>query len=856
MKKLISVILTIAMIASALSAMTITASANATWAGEGNSSWWDYDYESGIDYVEALYFENEPTIDGYVTEAEWGERTIEMYSSDFGTVNEPCPYYNSFFYWKKGSAEQNPMEALVWLRWDENYYYVAAIVHDFDGHSLKHGQSDTWNGDAIEFRVDPEGPNAATGGDDYDPNIGTPWSDVTKIPDFLVGYVQIAGGFVECFESTNDKGLTAYSRPVFGEVKAAVAPSEMNSENPLGYHEDAAAGYTTYEIAIPWKYIYENNLVPNYNYLTEAEKAPYTLEYSKYSYPSGRPNTPSYNPGNLKGGIGRELGMSLVVLNAAKGENAYKSFISWGSGVTSVQTEIAPQTCAGSNCVTLVAESVEQSSYAKYDPSKLNPSLANKTYDNVFYDYLAGDTGRTTAISDANALKTLTYDNLIPRRPNDTRTYELAEDQEYWGSYDLYRGSVMDVGGDHGHVLSFDRMLEDYEDWDGNVFVAGVDPIDQFYIDTTVIPESSWNAGDGMAWTYPLSYTFEFDVMYTGNEIVQEGRASELGNLFGGASADYYCGYDFENRRFVVRSFYDYTDVIAYSNTYELQPNTWYNWKFQYDNETCTMRLIIDNEVIFNISNRYFYYSNERTIEEGTLLCWWFINTQMKMDNVKIYNFYDYVLNGSTGDDSNDDNQSGSGSSGPGSVVDTPTTGGNITVDKDNDIEPYFYVSVYETITYKNLESLEFNISFDSDMFEFIDIIGLEDNDYIIEQKDNGKYTITIVNIKKVNEAEIGSTLFKICLKGKSGANAEYLADPNTGIKIAYTYKTMAPVCGGTHRGDVDINGAVNAFDVIHLKRALAGLLEDENMNFDVNEDGSVNAKDLLLLKQILTGKI
>ena len=54
MKKLISVILTLAMIASALSVITITASANATWGGEGNSSWYGEDPEGGIDMVEAL----------------------------------------------------------------------------------------------------------------------------------------------------------------------------------------------------------------------------------------------------------------------------------------------------------------------------------------------------------------------------------------------------------------------------------------------------------------------------------------------------------------------------------------------------------------------------------------------------------------------------------------------------------------------------------------------------------------------------------------------------------------------------------------------------------------------------------
>lgn len=627
MKKLISVILTLAMIASALSAMTITAGANGSWSGW--PTWNGDDGGEGIDYVEALYFENEPTIDGYVTDAEWGERTIEMYSEEcaMGTME---PYYNSFFYWKNQShpSEYYPMAALVWLRWDENYFYVAAIVRDYDGHSLKHSQSETWNGDAIEFRVDSDGPNSATYGDAYDPYIGTPWRNPSKVPAFTVGYVQIAGGFTEVFEHTTRKGLTAYSKPAFGDVKAVVAPAEdLFDDKALNYHEDSISGYTTYEIAIPWKYIFELELLYQPS-LTEAQKAPYTVDYSEYSAPTpSRPGRPS-NPGNPTGGIGRVLGMSLTVLNAAKGENTYNAFMNWGSGVTNVQEEIAPYTCAGSNQVTLVAESVEQGDYAKYDPSKLNASTANKVYDSVFYDYLGGDLDCTNPLGNVNELTTLTYDD--------------KDDMDYWGSAELFQGSIIDVGGDHGNVLNYDRVIITHTDDDGKIHQAGIDPIDQFYIDTTI---GYSDYGAPLGGQYPLSYTFEFDVMYTGLETVQEGRMSELGNIFGGSSAEYYCGYSFADKCFVIRSFSDPTNVIARSSSFDLKKDTWYNWKFQYDNDTCTMRLLIDDEVIFNVNNRYFYYSSDYNLENGTVLCWWFINTQMKMDNVRIYNFYDYVGN-------------------------------------------------------------------------------------------------------------------------------------------------------------------------------------------------------------------
>lgn len=783
MRKIISLVMVLAMILSVLSAMTFTSSANATWKGAGNSTWNGADDGSGIDYVNALYFETAPTIDGYVTEAEWGERTIELYSEDLGNKDFATSYYNSFFYWKGVSeaASLYPMAALVWLRWDENYFYVAALVRDYNAHSLKHGKGETWNGDALQFRVDPMGANAKTGGGAYDPELATPWSDATKIPDFLVGYVQIAGGFVECFESTNDKGLTAYSKPVFGEVKVAVAPSEQNASNPLGYHADAAAGYTTYEVAIPWKYIYENDLVPNYKSLTDAQKAPYVIDYSEFSKPSGRPGTPAYKPGNEKGGIGRTLGLSLAILSADKGDDGYKSFISWGSGITSVQTDEAPQTCAGSNEVKLVADKVVPGDYAKYDPSKLNASVANKKYDNVFYDYLAGDTGRANAISDANALTKLTYDNIIEDK-NDERNYELAEDQEYWGSFDLYNGSVVNVGGDHGNVLSFDKVLVTHDSEDGNEhYEAGVDAIDQFYIDTQVIAESAPGAGDGVAMTYPLSYTIEFDVMYTGLETVQEGRASELGNLFGGSSAEYYCGYSFVDKKFVVRSFADPTDVIAQSKTYDLQQGTWYNWKFQYDNDTCTVRLLINDEVIFNINNRYFYYSNEKNLAEGCLMCWWFINTQMKMDNVKIYNFYDYVHKEST----NVDNTTGTGNGGGtnnGPVIEQG--GSNIEVDKDQIVQAEdgtFSFAIKTQPHYKTATKLSYTFTLDPEKFEIVEIKGLDASDYKLEKAEDGKYTLTILNIAKVKAAATGSDLFTLVIKGKNGATIDDLANVKKG---------------------------------------------------------------------------
>jgi len=771
MKKIISVILTLAMIASAMSAMAITSSADATWRGSGNSTWNGEKDGSGIDYVEALYFENAPTIDGYVTEAEWGKRTIELYSEDLGTEGNQEPFYNSFFYWRSGDYYSNATAAQIWLRWDEDYFYVAALVKDNNGHSLKNGGDKAWNGDSLNFIIDKYGANSATDGEGYDYNIGTPWRDRDVIPNITVGYAQTAGGYTECHENRTDTGITAYSNPVFGEALAVVAPSEYLSDDPIGYHEDAVNGITTYEVAIPWKYIFENDLAFNYDSLTEEQKAPYTLTYTEYSLESGRPGRPGYNPGNEKGGIGQTFGMSLLVSCAAKGENSYSAIMCWGSGILNIQAERAPQTCAGSNQVTLVADKVEQGDYAKYDPSKLDNSNLESEYDTVFYDYLGGDLDRFTPLADSSLLTTLTYDD--------------ATHMEYWGSADLYQGSIINVGGEHGNVLNYDRVVTTHMDDDGKIHQAGVDPIDSFYIDTTVIPESYWNSGDGFAWLYPLSYTFEFDVMYTGNEIVQEGRKSELGNLFGGSSAEYYCGYDFDRGTFVIRPFSGwYNDIVAESDAFDLQANTWYNWKFQYDNDSCTARLLINDEVVFDVQNRYFYYSNEQNLENGTVLCWWFINTQMKMDNVKMYNFYDYESASAKG----------------------YSISGNVEINNTNDtLTDPVYVSLFNADTN---ELYDYVILDDTYEYEFTNV---PKGNYIVDFE-RYTYKFHSVEFSLNNNKTIDVTL---SLLGDVDLNGKI-----NSIDLIRISKALKSIDKDLSY-DVDYNNKINALDVIVLKKII-----------------------------------
>ena len=57
--------------------------------------------------------------------------------------------------------------------WDEDFFYMAVEYTDTDGNvnSRTAGAGENWNGDSIQFRLDPAGANAVVGGQGYDPTV-------------------------------------------------------------------------------------------------------------------------------------------------------------------------------------------------------------------------------------------------------------------------------------------------------------------------------------------------------------------------------------------------------------------------------------------------------------------------------------------------------------------------------------------------------------------------------------------------------------------------------------------------------------------------------------------------------------
>ncbi len=433
---------------------------------------------TGIETVEALYFENAPAIDGIIDPDEWGEATTSATGDNCATASDVSPRYNSFYTSVSGSPQ---LQFDLWLRWDEDYYYVAAKVKDPDGHSMRNTGSNAWNGDAVQFRLDPKGSNASG-------SKSNPWSNSASVCDLVCGYYS-TGKRVECFDGTNSVGLSMNYDTVFDPVELAVAPSDVSSSTH--FSEDTANGYTSYEIAVPWKYVFENNLVPIYDSLTDEETLPICLERSQYSAAN-----------NPAGGVGREIGMSLMLLNAAQGSSSYNSLLSWGSGIAYVQKTTASATAAGSNAVTLSYTSVEDTLAGDLDIVLSSRRMGNKLY--VDMD-LANNPGiwsmKTVLDYNTEALHPVSY-TVGDVFANDQLDHSTLTDENLLM---IAYNEALDANNEKtGRVITYEfEILDSNLPYDFNLSVSQKDIFDctLSYVAYTVVntadtPESTYIEGD------------------------------------------------------------------------------------------------------------------------------------------------------------------------------------------------------------------------------------------------------------------------------------------------------------------------------------------------------------------------
>ena len=287
--------------------------------------------------VQALKFAEKPTIDGTISEDEWGAVSVTVNANeaaDLENAAEGVNEFNTYLGAVGGEISEevrNDMSYQLWMRWDDEYFYVAVKVHDADGHAATKSGDDIWNNDCVQMRVDPEGPDSKQVADD--PTFD--WK--TTEWDYVKG-TSADGGF-----GSEGNKLWNSAKKMINAGFALVGPADPRTASCWDMQAHVAmdgtlfeattydisgdlddedfACETSYEIAIPWGTIGDKVMGDGW-----------------------KPDAESY------------LGMSLVVLNALGG--GADSYLTWGCGVCGGQGSEARTTCGGSNAILLSSETI------------------------------------------------------------------------------------------------------------------------------------------------------------------------------------------------------------------------------------------------------------------------------------------------------------------------------------------------------------------------------------------------------------------------------------------------------------------------------------------------------------------
>lgn len=294
--------------------------------------------------VDVLKFTKQPTFDGTVSKEEWGKPTLTVAAKNAANKDDnkevsPENTYAEFEF----ESFFNKMYFDMWLRWDSEYFYLAVRVNDPDGHSLSNYADNMWNGDSLQFRIDPAGPSSGM---------------YSKFPDFdykndpfEYKKFDLAGKRHSLWKNGNNLALVfaglvdgvnaqAYEAMMQKPMTDAVVSINTVPNDPTQSGDDFGC-VTTYEMAFTWASFFERF-------------------YSK--------NEPSEDVENFVPKDGALLGMTLVVDN---GSGAGRdSLLTWGSGIHPEQGKNARKTIGGSNAIHLSDTSVTpEDSYAKTSPT-------------------------------------------------------------------------------------------------------------------------------------------------------------------------------------------------------------------------------------------------------------------------------------------------------------------------------------------------------------------------------------------------------------------------------------------------------------------------------------------------------
>lgn len=315
-----------------------------------------------------------PTFDGVVSEEEWGDVTVHMVTEGAATAEDDQIGFNdeyglrNIFYYFALEGICDSLSYDLWIRWDDQYLYVAAIVNDPDPFSLPTGGEEIWNGDMMQIRVDEAGPSAIMLQSTPEFNYKTdafngvrfkkPWSSDKEVFNGILGLVKgetptiwrCGKVYGEGWNLANDGGLVGIS---------------------YVQHEDDTCT-TMYEGAIPWAAV-NATLVPK---------------------------------------AGDVYGMCVSV--ACSDSNQLNAWLQWGHGVTSVDENVQPRgTRGGSQAIVLSDDAVtpaagyatagdETTEPAETDEPADEPAQSGDAQTNAPADQTTKTPNKTTANTTVN----------------------------------------------------------------------------------------------------------------------------------------------------------------------------------------------------------------------------------------------------------------------------------------------------------------------------------------------------------------------------------------------------------------------------------------------------------------------
>ena len=312
--------------------------------------------------TEVPMFTKAPDFDGKITKEEWvGEPTISFTVSEASKANtDGVSAQNVYFdntYSQLSDDELAAMKTDVWFRYDANYLYMGVIVYDPTGNvNVCPNGNELWNGDNIQIKIDPQGPNSAMYA--LDKNFDwtkTPFSNdifPTEIWDDNWDNEDGTYGNYRPLKNNEYKPYWFLNCDKLADYTAALANDTVvvfNNTDPHVLLENRAiavipaptaacpdAVETHYEIALPWSEIYKEfqNLAPT---------------------------------------AGTALGVVLGITENYGVTNAenwryYDSCYSWGTGLYGGQAVSFPDTIGGTNALILLDESTARTPYEVYIP--------------------------------------------------------------------------------------------------------------------------------------------------------------------------------------------------------------------------------------------------------------------------------------------------------------------------------------------------------------------------------------------------------------------------------------------------------------------------------------------------------